>query len=225
MDWNMVLNNMPLYLEGAWTSLSISVMAIIGSTIVGYFIAILRLSSNKILNGIAGVYVWIARGTPLMLILFWLYYTTPFGLTLDAFTAGMVAMIINSAPFKSEIIRGGLVAVDKKQLEAADAVGMNPIQKTFRITIPATIRLILPSYMSNCVSKSTLLRCINLLEVPTSGEIFVDGYPLRYKKNKLGNLTLGSKMEITWLRKKLEWCFNSLIYGLIKNFYKILQKA
>ena len=151
MDWNMVFNNMPLYLEGAWTTLKISVLAIIGSTIVGYFIALLRLSNNKILNGIAAAYVWVARGTPLMLILFWLYYTTPFGLTLDAFTAGMVAMIINSAPFKSEIIRGGLVSVDKKQLEAADAVGMNPIQKTFRITIPATVRLILPSYMSNCV--------------------------------------------------------------------------
>lgn len=151
MDWNMVLNNMPMYLHGAWISLTISLAAIIGSTIVGYIIAVIRLSHYKTLKAIAAVYVWVARGTPLMLILFWLYYTTPFGLTLDSFTAGVAAMIINSAPFKSEIIRGGMLAVDKKQLEAADAVGMNPIQKTVRVTIPSTIRLILPSYMSNCV--------------------------------------------------------------------------
>ena len=68
--------------------------------------------------------------------------------------------------------------------------------------------------------KSTLLRCINLLEVPTSGEIFVDGNELKYKKNKFGNLTFGSKMEITWLRKKIGMVFQQ--FNLWPN-KKILQ--
>ena len=151
MDWSLVFGNLPMYLKAAWMSLKVSGCAMIGATFFGFIVAQMRLSHNKILNGIASIYVWVVRGIPLMMILFWLYYATPFDLNITAFQAGVTGMIINSTAFKSEIIRGGLQSVDKKQLEAADAIGMTPIQKMFRITIPQTVRIIFPSYMSNCV--------------------------------------------------------------------------
>lgn len=147
----MVAVYFPTYLKGAWITLQVSVLAMIGATILGYIVALMRLSGNKILQRIAAIYVWILRGTPLMIILFWMYYATPFNIKLSSFQAALAAMILNSSSFKSEIIRAGLMAVDKGQLEAADAIGMNPLQKMIRITLPQAIRIIIPPYINNCV--------------------------------------------------------------------------
>jgi His/Glu/Gln/Arg/opine family amino acid ABC transporter permease subunit len=166
MDWSIVSNYFNLYLEGALTTFRISLLAILCSTVLGYFIALMRLSSVSAVRGVAFVYVWILRGTPLMLTLFWLYYATPFGLTLTAFTAGLAAMTINSASFKSEIIRAGLMSVDKGQLEAADSVGMNPVQKMLRVTIPQSIRLITPPYINNCVIMLKESAQVSIITVP-----------------------------------------------------------
>lgn len=149
--WDMVAVYLPTYLKGALITLEVSILAMIGATLLGYFIALMRLSSNKVLRYIAATYVWILRGTPLMIILFWMYYATPFGIKLSSFQAALVAMILNSSSFKSEIIRAGLMAVDKGQLEAADAIGMNPLQKMIRITLPQAVRIIIPPYINNCV--------------------------------------------------------------------------
>ncbi|CAH1200243.1 L-cystine transport system permease protein YecS [Paenibacillus allorhizoplanae] len=166
MDWEIVSNYMPLYLEGALTTFKISILAILCATILGYFIALMRLSSISVVRGIAFVYVWVFRGTPLMLTLFWLYYATPFGLKLPAFVAGLAAMSINSASFKSEIIRAGIMSVDRGQLEAADSIGMNPFQKMIRITIPQAIRLLTPPYINNCVIMLKESAIVSIVTVP-----------------------------------------------------------
>ncbi|MDF2646519.1 MAG: hypothetical protein K0Q73_2324 [Paenibacillus sp.] len=166
MDWEIVSNYLPLYLEGALTTFKISILAILCATVLGYFIALMRLSSISVVRGIAFVYVWVFRGTPLMLTLFWLYYATPFGLKLPAFLAGLAAMSINSASFKSEIIRAGLMSVDRGQLEAADSIGMNPIQKMIRITIPQAIRLLTPPYINNCVIMLKESAIVSIITVP-----------------------------------------------------------
>lgn len=166
MDWEIVSNYMPLYLEGALTTFKISILAILCATVLGYFIALMRLSSISVVRGIAFVYVWVFRGTPLMLTLFWLYYATPFGLKLPAFIAGLAAMSINSASFKSEIIRAGLMSVDRGQLEAADSIGMNPIQKMIRITIPQAVRLLTPPYINNCVIMLKESAIVSIITVP-----------------------------------------------------------
>jgi polar amino acid transport system permease protein len=166
MDWEIVSNDMPLYLEGALTTFKISILAILCATILGYFIALMRLSSISVVRGIAFVYVWVFRGTPLMLTLFWLYYATPFGLKLPAFIAGLAAMSINSASFKSEIIRAGIMSVDRGQLEAADSIGMNPFQKMIRITIPQAIRLLTPPYINNCVIMLKESAIVSIVTVP-----------------------------------------------------------
>ncbi|AJY75691.1 amino acid ABC transporter permease [Paenibacillus beijingensis] len=166
MQWDIISSYWRLYLEGAWTTFQISILAIICATILGYFIALLRLSSISLFRGAASVYVWVFRGTPLMLTLFWLYYATPFDIKLPAFIAGLAAMSINSGSFKSEIIRAGLLSVDKGQLEAAEAVGMTPIQKMVRVTIPQAVRLITPPYINNCVIMLKESAQVSIITVP-----------------------------------------------------------
>jgi polar amino acid transport system permease protein len=162
----VALAYLPFLLQGAWTTLRIVLAAIICATILGYIIAQLRRSSSKALRTIAATYVWIFRGMPLLLVLFFFYYTEPFGLTLNAFTAGLLAMSLNSASFFSEIIRAGLQAVDKGHLEAAESIGMNPIQKFVRVTLPEGVRLMTPPYINNCVIMLKESAQVSVITVP-----------------------------------------------------------
>jgi len=166
MNWDIIDNYGPIYLSGALTTLKISLSVIFCATVLGYFIALMRLSSLRILRAVCFVYVWVFRGVPIMLVLFWFYYATPFGLNLTAFVAALCACSMASAAFKSEIIRAGLMSVDKGQLEAADAVGMNPFQRMVRITIPQAIRLIIPPYINNSVIILKESAQVSIITVP-----------------------------------------------------------
>lgn len=147
-------------------TLEITLISIVCATILGFFVALMRLSNSKILRTISFLYVWIFRGTPLLLILFFVYYAPPFGIQLSAFIAGIIAMSINSASFKSEIIRAGILSVDKGQLEAAEAIGMSPMKRMFRILLPQAIRLIIPPYINNAVILLKESAQVSIITVP-----------------------------------------------------------
>ncbi|MDV2478480.1 amino acid ABC transporter permease [Rhodococcus zopfii] len=156
----------PVFLEGAVTTLAIVLAAIVCATALGYFIALMRLSRFRLLSAVAAVYVWFFRGLPLMLSLFFFYYTQPFGWTFDAFTAGLIAMSLNSAAFFSEIIRAGIQSVARGHLEAAESIGMNPLQKFFRVTAPEGIRLMTPPYINNCIIMLKESAQVSVITVP-----------------------------------------------------------
>ena len=157
---------LPFLLQGAVTTLSIVLAAIVGATLLGYVIAMMRLSRFRVLRVFAAVYVWFFRSVPLMLSLFFFYYTQPFGFTFDAFTAGLIAMSLNSASFFSEIIRAGLKAVHKGHLEAAESIGMNPVQKFFWVTGPEAVQLMTPPYINNCVIMLKESAQVSVITVP-----------------------------------------------------------
>lgn len=163
---SVALQYLPLFLRGAGTTLLIVLSAIVCATLLGYIIALMRLSRSKLLRAAAMTWVWIFRGIPLLLLLFFFYYSRPFGITLGAFTAGLIALTFNSSSFFSEIIRSGLQAVPKGQLEAADSVGMNPIQKFFRVTAPVSIRIMTPPYINNCVILLKESAQVSIITVP-----------------------------------------------------------
>ncbi|WP_454300241.1 amino acid ABC transporter permease [Salana multivorans] len=143
---------LPYLISGAGVTIRIVGTSIILSTILGYLVALARLSRIRVLRAVAATYVWVFRGMPLILSLFFFYYALPqFGPRLSAFTAGVVAMTLNSTSFFSEIIRSGLAAVPKGQVEAAYSVGMSPWQVARRVIYPQTLRLMLPPYINNCV--------------------------------------------------------------------------
>lgn len=157
----------PLFLQGALVTLGIVFSAIVCATLLGTLIAVMRTSHNRVLSAVAAVYVWFFRGIPSLLALFFFYYATPsLGLTLTAFQAGLCAMTITSAAFISEIVRSGLQSVDKAQLEAAEAVGMSPLRRTLRVTIPQVVRTITPPYISNAVIIMKESAQVSVITVP-----------------------------------------------------------
>lgn len=146
-------------LQGAWTTIWISIVSILIASVLALFGALGRLSRNPIAQGISSFYISFIRGTPLLIQIYLIYHGLPqlgqqlkaLGyphlaqlLTLDAFQAGVLALSLNYGAYMTEIFRAGLQAVGHGQYEAAAALGMTRWQALRRIILPQAIRVIIP---------------------------------------------------------------------------------
>jgi len=141
----------PFLLEGALLALQISVLAMIGGITLGLGLGLMRLSRHAAISGSAWLYIWFVRGTPQLLQLVFLYDALPpLGIKLDTFTTAVLGFALNEAAFSAEIIRGGIMSVNRNQSLAATSLGMGPFLTLRRIILPQAMRAILPG-MSNDV--------------------------------------------------------------------------
>lgn len=162
----MVEQNLPVLIHGMGITLLISLLALIIATFVGFFIALMRISKNRTLRNVAAVYNWIVRGLPVMILLFLLYYSAPFGIKLSAFGAGLLGLTINGSAFIAEIFRSGFRAVDGGQIEAAKAIGYKPWQIMWFVKLPAVIKIISPTYVSNSIALLKESAQVSVITVP-----------------------------------------------------------
>ena len=132
-------------LLGTVTTVKVLICATILYVIISLIFGLMRLSKNPIIQGVATGYIEFFRGTSLLVQLFWFYYVLPFfGLTLEAFTAGVVAIGMNFGAYGAEIVRGGVLAVPKGQWEGAFALNFTPAKRMRKIIIPQIFPIILP---------------------------------------------------------------------------------
>lgn len=140
-------------LEGAVNALKIAVLAMIGGVVLGLGLALMRLSPLAPVRGAGWFYIWFMRGTPLILQLVFLYDALPaIGIRLDSFTTAVLGFTLNEAAFCGEIIRGGILSVDRKQALAAASFGMGPFLTLRRIILPQAMRAILPAMGNQVIS-------------------------------------------------------------------------
>src|SRR5712672_2797801 len=140
-------------LDGALTAIEIAALAMVGGVMLGLVLALMRLSTLPPLRGTAWLYIWFIRGTPLILQLVFLYDALPVvGIKLDSFTTAVVGFMLNEAAFSAEIIRGGILSVDRKQGLAAASFGMGPLLTLRRIILPQAMRAILPGMANQTIS-------------------------------------------------------------------------
>ena len=117
-------------LLGTVMTLKVLACSIILYVIISMIFGLMRLSKNPIIQGTATVYIEFFRGTSLLVQLFWVYYVLPFfGISLEAFTAGVVALGLNFGAYGAEIVRGGILAVPKGQWEAAFSLNFSPVKR------------------------------------------------------------------------------------------------
>ncbi|MFF2483806.1 amino acid ABC transporter permease [Paenibacillus sp. NPDC058071] len=166
MDFETVAQVLPFLTQGALVTFEISFLALLIGTLLGFVLAALRLSHNKFVRLFTIVYVWFFRGIPILMVLVFIYYTPPFGITLSAFAAGLLGLSLNAAAYKAEIIRTGILAIPKGQIEAAEAIGMTPWQILIRIRIPQIVRFVLPTYISNSVALLKESAQVSVITVP-----------------------------------------------------------
>jgi polar amino acid transport system permease protein len=140
-------------LDGAVTAIEIAALAMVGGVILGLILALMRLSTLAPLRGVAWGYIWFIRGTPIILQLVFLYDALPVvGIRLDSFTTAVVGFMLNEAAFCAEIIRGGILSVDRRQSLAAASFGMGPFLTLRRIILPQAMRAILPGMANQTIS-------------------------------------------------------------------------
>jgi len=134
-------------LEGSLVTLMQFVLATIVSVIIALTFGLMRLSQNMAVKSVATIYIEIFRGTSLLVQLFWIFFVLPlFGITLDKFTAGFLAVGMNMGAYGAELVRGAILAVPKGQWEAAKAINMTPAQRMRRIILPQAFVIMLPPW-------------------------------------------------------------------------------
>jgi len=154
-DFNVrvLLPYLPVFGKGALLTLEISALAILISFPCGLVGALMRISGSPLLRALGTGYVEVVRNIPLLVVLYVLFYALPvYGVPLNAFTAGVLGLSINSIAFTIEIFRGGFAAIPAGQHEAARALGLGPVQSLLLVIIPQVFRIVLPTLGNQVVS-------------------------------------------------------------------------
>ena len=145
----------PLYLEGLWGTLWLSAVTVVLGTVLGMFVALLRMSKVKVFNWISDAYIEVLRGTPALLQLYFFWIGLPMllpFLNLSDTMCILVAMTVNASAYISEIIRAGINAVDRGQWEAARSIGLSEVHVMTHVILPQAVKNILPALCNEFIS-------------------------------------------------------------------------
>ena len=178
-EWivKIISNNWPMFIRGAGVTLLISMVGTIIGSIIGLLVGVIRTIPMpergikrvmlKAINAILFVYIEIFRGTPMIVQAMVIYYGSAlaFGINMNRLYAAIFIVSINTGAYMSEIIRGGIVSIDKGQFEAAHAIGMNHIQTMVNVIIPQVIRNILPATGNEFVINIKDTSVLNVISV------------------------------------------------------------
>ena len=137
----------PLLMSGTMITVAQFVLGATLTVVLGLMAGLMMMSSSKFVKVPSVIYIEIFRGTSLLVQLYWIFFVLPlFGVTLEKFTAGWVAIGLNAGAYGAELVRGGIMAVPKGQWEAATAINMNSARKMRRIILPQALVNMLPAW-------------------------------------------------------------------------------
>ncbi|TAM68554.1 MAG: amino acid ABC transporter permease [Microbacteriaceae bacterium] len=183
LHWNVIAEYFfaPVMLVGVATTLMLTAVSFFGALVIGTILASMRISKNVTLRAIASAYIWFFRGTPLLVqLIFWFNlglflprlsfagWSISTNTVITPLSAAILGLLLNVSAFMCEIIRGGLIAVDIGQTEAALSIGLMPNRALLRIVLPQAIRVILPAAGNLAID---LLKATSLVYVIGTKEI------------------------------------------------------
>ena len=176
LDFSQIVPYIPFMLKGIWVTLKFVIFSISIGLLLGTILALCKITKLSFLTWLADAYTSIFRGTPLILQLMIIYYAVPqlIGYDISAFLSAVLAFGLNSSAYVSEIIRAGILAVDRGQVEAAQALGV-PYQKMMvHIILPQALKNILPALMNEFITltkESAIVSVIGYLDLMRRAEI------------------------------------------------------
>ena len=226
IDFSKIWQWMPTFLDGTIVTIVLSLTTVLLGSLIGLFVVMMKISENKMLKGIANLYTNIIRGTPMLLQLFlWLYGLPMIGITFSGiaflgstygsreFITAVVALGINSGAYVSEVLRGGLEAVDKGQIEAGRALGLSKSETMFSIVIPQAIRTVLPGLGNEFITmikESSIVSTVGVFDVMyTSNIVKASTYSIFEPLIVVGVIYFILTYSLSYLMKKLEKRLNT----------------
>lgn len=215
MNWSVITNNLPLFGKGILMTLQVSALSLLLSVPIGVVLGLMRVSKRKLVRFPAACYVEFMRGVPLLVLLIWIYFVLGKFLDLGSYWSAILGLSLFSGAFMAEVVRAGIEAVPRGQMEAARSSGMTYLQAMRFVILPQAIRMVLPPMASQfiiLIKDSSLVSTISLVE-----------------------LTLvGKNLVATSFRNLEVWTFIALIYFVItfslsqlirffENKYKVIH--
>lgn len=174
LDFTTLIPYLHMFWAGMIITVKASVIAVLIGTALGVLVGAMRVLPVRPLSTISGAYVYVIRGTPLLIQLFLIYFGLPsLGLNLPAFSAGVIGLAINSSGYVGEIVRGGIEAVPKGQWEASQVLGLSYLKTMRHIILPQAIRNMLPAFGNEFVTlikESSLLSTLAITELTMVGQ-------------------------------------------------------
>jgi polar amino acid transport system substrate-binding protein len=205
--WQILSRQLPMLIQAAGNTVLLSVLSMPLAILIGLVAALCRTWHTPALGGTGRTgwggglllrslftfYVEVVRGTPLAFQLFAIYFVLPeFGITVDPFTAGVIALAVNYSAYEAEIIRLGIQAIPKGQMEAAVALGMSRALAVRRIVLPQAVRLVIPATANDFIALFKDTAVCSVIAVPELA-----------KQYSLGAKTTGFYLEMAFLASVL----------------------
>jgi len=171
-NWSVVLRYRALFMKGLLVTLKLSLVSLGMSFALGVVFAVMRVSRIEFLRDVAFIYVWLFRNLPLLVVILLTYYGVGSIVNMDRFWAAAVALSLFEGAYMTEIIRAGMEAVDRGEIEAALALGMSNFQVFSSIIFPQALRISLPPLVGQAIS---LIKDSSLASVIALGELTMMG--------------------------------------------------
>ncbi|MFD5213682.1 ABC transporter substrate-binding protein/permease [Microbacterium sp. NPDC058345] len=176
--WSLLQTSFSPLLQGLGLTLLATALAIVFAMALGILFGILKLSTNPFLRGLAGAYVNIFRGTPVLVQAFFFYFGVPAvtGQPLDALTAGVITLSLNAGAYITEIVRGGVQSVDPGQMEASRSLGLGWGASMRRVVMPQAFKIMTPNLINQFIitlKDTSLLSVLGFAELTYQGRIVI----------------------------------------------------
>jgi polar amino acid transport system permease protein len=173
--WRDTTEFLPILMSGVALTIIVTVGSLLLSTALGLIWALMRVSGIGVLTGFSAGLINVIRGIPIIVLLFYLYFVMPeFGLTLTALQAAILGLGIAYSAYQAENFRAGIEAIDKGQIEAAQAIGMSWWQTMRRVVLPQAVKIMLPPYgnvMIMMLKDSSQASTITVAELALQGKL------------------------------------------------------
>lgn len=175
LDLSVVIDNLPLFGEGALATVGISAAAIVGGLLVAFPVALLKLAPQTVVRCLATAYVEFFRNIPFIVLLSLFFYGLPFfGIRLQPTTTGILALAMFGSAYYAEIVRGAILSVHRGQMESARAIGMSYLRALWDIVFPQMLRFFIPAATNTSISlvkESAVLATLSVAELTYQGLI------------------------------------------------------
>jgi polar amino acid transport system permease protein len=173
--WRDTVEFLPILMSGVALTIMVTIGSLLLSTVLGMVWALMRVSGIGVLTGFSGGLINVIRGIPIIVLLFYLYFVMPeFGVTLTALQAAILGLGIAYSAYQAENFRAGIEAIDKGQIEAAQAIGMSWWQTMRRVVLPQAVKIVLPPYgnvMIMMLKDSSQASTITVAELALQGKL------------------------------------------------------
>jgi His/Glu/Gln/Arg/opine family amino acid ABC transporter permease subunit len=173
----------PLLIRGLVITIQTTVLALVIAVFLGLFTCLLGMSKLRWPRSIARFYLWVIRGTPLLVQTFFVYFGVPqlvqswgINFRLSPLAAGIITLSLNAGAYIAEIFRGGIMAVDAGQMEAARSLGLSHYRSMFKIILPQAIRVSIPALVNQFIislKDTSIISVISLGEIVYEAKIYI----------------------------------------------------